>query len=160
MASRKENRRFGSGRLLVCTRRSVLHTHRLDEVASTVPLLRLMSLDSFGRTVIHSAVQRNDLQSVMKVMHRIPVTMRSSFVNSQTKPDSGRSGKRTALHEAALRGNARMYLALIVHGADPILRDGHGRTAFDIWTKMKYPVHKLKLALAAIGASDDGQRLF
>lgn len=160
MALRKGNRRFGSGRMRVCTRRSILHTPRLEEVALTVPLLRLMSLDSFGRTVIHSAVQRNDLQSVMKVMHRIPVTMRSSFVNSRTRPNSGRSGNRTALHEAALRGNARLYLALIVHGADPTLRDGHGRTAFDIWTKMKYPVHKLRLALAAIGASDNGQRLF
>jgi len=87
----------------------------------------------------------------MAAMQRVPLTARSAFANIQTKSEAGRSGCRTALHEAALRGHAKVALCLLIHGASLHVRDSHGRTPLDIWEHMRHPAAQLQAALELLG---------
>ena len=145
------NRRFGQGRQTARERLPASHLFVSGKEFGDASVAEITEVDSLGHTVLHVAARRDDPRRIVAAMHQIPVTARAAFANTQTRPDAGRSGLRTALHEAALRGNAKVALLLLVHGARLDIRDGHGRTPLEIWARMGHPTAEMRDALALLG---------
>lgn len=151
MMPRHRNRRFGQGRQPSPQDSPPSHAFINGKQFSDASVAEVTAADSLGHTVLHVAAKLGDPRRIVAAMHRIPVTARAAFANTQTRPDAGRSGLRTALHEAALRGNAKVALILLVHGARLDIRDGHGRTPLEIWARMGHPTAAMRDALALLG---------
>ena len=151
MMPRHRNRRFGRGRQTSLENSPPSHSFVTGKQFSEASVAEITAVDSLGNTVLHAAAKLDDPRRIVAAMHNIPVTARASFANTQTRPDAGRSGRRTALHEAALRGHAKVALILLVHGARLDIRDGHGRTFLEIWARMGHPTAAMRDALALLG---------
>ena len=153
MPSPRRNRRFGRGRRTACGKAPP--SHAFDTVAEfdAANYREIVATDTLGNTVLHRATQRGNLKAVIAALHRVPISGRAAFANAQTHPSSGRTGCRTALHEAALRGNVRIATCLLMHGARIDVRDGHGRTPFEIWARMGHPVAEISSLLALLGVA-------
>ena len=145
------NRRFGQGRRGLLASRPPSHSFVSGNEFRDASVAEVAAADSLGNTVLHVAARLDDPRRIVAAMHKIPVTARAAFANTQTRPDAGRSGLRTALHEAALRGNAKVALLLLVHGARLDVRDSHGRTPLEIWARMGHPTAAMRDALALLG---------
>lgn len=111
----------------------------------------IAAVDDMGATVLHKATREGNLKIIMVALQRMPISARAAFANAQTYSNAGRSGFRTALHEAALRGNVKAATLLLLHGARLDLRDGHGRTALEIWARMGHPVTEISSVISLLG---------
>jgi ankyrin repeat protein len=128
----------------------VFNTAREFDMASPA---EIAAIDDLGATVLHKATREGNLKIIMAVLQRMPVSARASFANVQTYSNAGRSGLRSALHEAALRGNVRAATSLLIHGARLDLRDGHGRTPLEIWARMGHPIADISSVISLLGVA-------
>ena len=157
MPTRGPNRRFGQGRRMSCGKRPPSHAFSTICDFNAASVADIVATDDLGATVLHKASREGNLKVLMAALHRVPVSARAAFANARTKPDAGRTGLRTALHEAALRGDTRTATCLLVHGARLNLRDGHGRTALEIWARMGHPVTEISSVISLLGVAHDAQ---
>lgn len=153
MGVRGSNRRFGRGRRTLC--RKCPPSHFFDTVCefNTATPAEISATDDLGATVLHKAARGGNAKVIMAALQRVPVSAREAFANAQTAPNAGRTGRRTALHEAALRGNVRAVMCLLLHGARLDIRDGHGRTSLEIWARMGHPAAEIASIIALLGVA-------
>ena len=153
MPARAPNRRFGQGRRTSCGKPPPSHAFRTICDFDAAAPADIVAADDLGATVLHKASREGNLKVLMAALQRVPVSARAVFANARTTPDAGRTGLRTALHEAALRGDTRAATCLLVHGARLDLRDGHGRTALEIWARMGHPVTEISSVISLLGVA-------
>lgn len=153
MGVRGSNRRFGRGRRTACGKCPPSHAFdTIGEFNAATPA-EITAADSLGATVLHKAARGGNPKVIVAALQRIPVSAREAFVNAQTASNAGRTGCRTALHEAALRGNVRTAMCLLLHGARLDIRDGHGRTSLEIWARMGHPISEISAVIALFGTA-------
>lgn len=135
----------------MCGNKPVSHSFNTPADFGAATLADIIAADELGNTVLHAATRRREYKKLIAALQRVPPELRSMFVNSQTHSDAGRTGRRTALHEAALRGDVKAATFLLMHGARIDIRDGHGRTALEIWARMRHPIGELCSVISLMG---------
>lgn len=112
------------------------HFVKSAEAIATFSPKSLVEVDRYDRTVLHVLAREGRVDLCKSVLRRIPVSMRTRFLNMPTSPVAPGCGGRTALHIAALYGHVPLYWKLVRSGADPTLRDRKGRTPAGIMALM------------------------
>lgn len=87
-------------------------------------LINLNAVNASGATPLHLAVSHRDEAIAAKIA--------DFLIRHGAELNAPQKGGQTALHHAVARGSAKLVGVLIDAGADPFLKDAHGRAPVDL----------------------------